>query len=162
MKLCRFALLSLFVILIPGLAQAQTKQAVINTREVLTKCEPGAQAIAAIQNSFAERRRQMANLEQELVKLQEEAKAKGDKSPAAIQLQTKFQKFREEDQKFKQDLAQEEGLKLKPVGDLILRVITDYAKSKGISSVQERSAFVYYDYANDITDEIVKLVNQQK
>lgn len=141
---------------------AQTKFAVINTREILTKCEPGAQAIAAIQNSFAERRKEMAAKEQELLKLQEEVKAKGEKSPAATQLQTKFQKFREDDQKFKQDLSQEEGIKLKPVADKINKVISDYAKSKGISGVQERAGFVYYDYSMDITDEIIKLVNQEK
>jgi len=118
--------------------------------------------ITAIQNNFAERRKQMATLEQELVKLQEEAKAKGDKSPAATQLQTKFQKFREEDQKFKQDLNQEEGIKLKPVADKIGKVISDYAKSKGISAVQEKGSFVYYDYSMDITDEFIKLVNKEK
>jgi len=141
---------------------AQSKLAVINTREVLTKCEPGAQAINSIQNSFAERRKQMGAMEQEIIKLQEEAKAKGEKSTAAILLQTKFQKFQEEDQKFKQDLTQEEGIKLKPVADKITKVISDYAKSKGISAIQERGVFVYFDYSLDITDDIIKLVNQEK
>ena len=148
------------LLLFTTFAQAQTRIAVINTRDVLTKCEPGAQAISAIQNSFAERRKQMSGLEQELRKLQEEAK--GEKSPAASQMQAKLQKFREEDQKFKQDLSQEEGLRLKPVADKINKVISDYAKSKGISGVQERGAFVYVDYSLDITDEIIKLVNQEK
>jgi len=152
----------MFVVFLAAPCLAQTKLAVINSRDVLTKCDLGVQAIKDIDAKFADRKKTMADMQQEVVRLQEEVKPKGDKSPKAQELQTKFNKFREEDQKFRQDLNQEEAQKFKPIADKVNKVLSVYAKEKGLQGIQERSTYVYVDPELDVTDEIIKRVNLEK
>jgi outer membrane protein len=152
----------LFVCLLASPCLAQTKLVVINTRDVLTKCDEGAKTVKAIEAKFADRKKQMAALEQEVLTLQEDVKAKGEKSPKFQELKTKAVKFQREDQRFRQDVNQEESQKFKPLADKIAKILSDYAKEKGIQGIQERGLYVYVDPGMDITDEIITKVNQTK
>jgi outer membrane protein len=141
---------------------AQTKIAVINSREVLTKCDLGVQALKDIDAKFADRKKMMAATQQELRTLQEEVKSAGEKSPKFKEFQTMLNKFREDDQKFRQDVSQDEAQKIKPIAEKVNKILADYAKEKGLQGIQEKSTYVYLDPAMDVTDEIIKRVNQEK
>jgi len=154
--------LALVLSLCASPCMAQTKLAVINSREVLTRCDDGAKAVKAIEAKFADRKAQMAALEQEVLRLQEEVKAKGEKSPKNQEFRTKLAKFREADQLFRQDVKQEESQKFKPIADKIAKVLSDYAKEKGLQGIQERGLYVYIDPGMDISSEIIKRVNRAK
>ena len=162
MKIVQRIAIVLFVCFLASPCLAQTKMAVINTRDVLTKCDEGAKAVKAIEAKFADRKAQMATLEQEVLKLQEEVKAKGEKSPKLAEFKAKLAKYREADQMFRQDVSQEESQKFKPLADKIAKIINDYAKEKGLTGIQERSLYVYVAPGMDITDDIIKKVNQAK
>jgi len=142
---------------------AQTKSVVvINSKEILTKSDEGARIVKAIEAKFADRKRQMAALEQEVLQLQAEVKANGVKSQKFKEFKDKVAKFREADQKFRQDVNQEEAQRFKPLAEKITKILTDYAKEKGIQGIQERSLYVYIDPGLDITNDIIAKVNQTK
>ena len=44
--------------------------------------------------------------------------------------------------------------------DKIAKVLSDYAKEKGLQGIQERGLYVYIDSSMDITSEIIKRVNR--
>ena len=77
------SLLCLLILAVAGLtpAWAQTKLAVVNSREILTKCAAWAKLVTEIQARFATRRQEVADLDQKVRKLQEEAGAP-DAKPA--------------------------------------------------------------------------------
>ena len=159
----RYCIVTAFVMcLFASPCLAQTKLAVINSREVLTQCDDGAKAVKAIEAKFADRKAQMAALEQEVLRLQEEVKAKGEKSPKSQEFKTKLVRFREADQRYRQDVKQEESQKFKPIADKIAKVLSDYAKEKGLQGIQERGLYVYIDPSMDISSEIIKRVNRAK
>jgi outer membrane protein len=142
-------------------ATPATRLAVISSRDVLTRCDQGAKVISEIQGKFSERRSQMALMEQDIRRLQDEVKDSGGKNKTS-RLQEKLQKFAEEDQKFRQEVNQEENLRFAPIVESVNKILVAYAKEKGISAIQERGAFIFFENNLDITEDIIKRVNQAK
>ncbi|MBI4806824.1 MAG: OmpH family outer membrane protein [Desulfovibrio sp.] len=136
------------------------RMAIISYRDVLTRCEPGAKIVGEIQNKFADQRIQMGLLEQDIRKLQDEVRGSAVKGPKATLLQDKIQKFTEEDQKFRQEVSLEENQRFAPLIESVNKALVAYAKEKGISTIQERTAFIFFENSLDITDDIIKRVNQ--
>jgi len=139
---------------------AQTKIAVVDTKEVIKTSVAGVLATKALEDKFADRKNQLGALQQEVAKLQEEVKPLGEKSPKYQELQTKFNKFREEELKFRQDANQAQIEIFKPLSDKFNKILADYAKENGIKGVQDRSTYVYVDPSLDITEDIIKRMNQ--
>jgi outer membrane protein len=160
-----FALLSVLLIALclsgPGLAQTRSTSAFVNTRDVLVRCAPGAKAVNDIQNAFAERRGRLAAQEQDIRRLQEEEKVLGKSGDRTLELQDKIKKYRDAERIYRQELTQEETARLKPVMDIIQAVIAEYAKEKGLASVQDRAVFLYVDPSLDISEDILTRVNQR-
>jgi len=143
-------------------AQVAQKTAYASSREILFRSDAGSKAAKDIDAKFADRRKALAAMEADLVKLQDEVKAAGDKSPKLAEFQAKAAKFQEERGKLYQEASQEESRQLQPIADKITRAIADYAKEKGIQIVQERPALLFLDPSLDITNDIIKKVNETK
>jgi outer membrane protein len=135
---------------------------VINSRDVLTKCDQGAQLIRDIQGKFAQRRAQLESLDQEIRKLQDELKLSGGEQAKKELLQDKLRTFADEEQHLFQEVSQEENQRFAPLVELVNKTLTAYAKEKGISAIQEQGAFVFIDPGLDITGDIIKRVNLAK
>lgn len=138
------------------------KIAIISSRDILTRCDAGGQAVKDIQSKFSDRRITMGLLEQDIRKLQEEVKGSQVKGPKSNLLQDKLQAYAEEERKLRQDVGQEESARFKPIADVVNRVLEQYAKEHNVSAIQERGTFAYYDRSLDITDEIITWVNVTK
>lgn len=134
--------------------------AIISYRDVLTRCDQGTKIVSEIQDKFSDRRIQMGLLEQDIRKLQEAAKNAAAKDPKIALLQDKIQKFTEEDQKFRQEVNLEENQRFAPLIESVNKVLVAYAKEKGISAIQERAAFIFFENNMDITEDVIKRVNQ--
>jgi Skp family chaperone for outer membrane proteins len=144
-----------------GAAEPGTKIAVISLRDILTRCDTGAKVIGDIQSRYSDRRIQLGLLEQDIRKLREETKDGQVKGRQADLLRVKFQTYAQEERKLQQDVRQEEGLQFKPILEVVNKVLDAYAKEKNLSAIQERVAFVYYNRDLDITEDIIKRVNQE-
>lgn len=101
-------------------------------------------------------------MEQDVLKLQETVKGSPVKGPKTALLQEKFQAYAAEERKLVQEVTQEEGVRFKPVLELVNGVLDEYAQEKGIAAIQERGAFVYLHHSLEITEEIIKRVNLAK
>lgn len=137
-------------------AQAQTRVAVVNTREVLTKCNLGAQAVAQIQVKYDKRRRELADLEADVRRLHQEAQAQQAKARYEEQLA----RLRRESQNLQQEIAREESEKFKPVLERLNAVLVEYAKEHKLDGIQDRGQYLYIAPAMDITEEIIGRVNK--
>jgi len=148
-----------------SVAQADTKQqtkiALINAREVLTKTTEGEKIVADIQKKFEKSRSELESLQKETQKLDNEVKG-STKHAKYEQLQGNLRKIAELNQKLLQSVNQEESVQFKPLLEKLNTVLTEYAKSHGLSAIQEPVGFVYYDPSLDITREVIKLVNDMK
>lgn len=160
-----------FVLCLSGPASAQEaktpappafKMAIINSRDILARCDKGAAAILEIQKKFSNQRARLDVLQQEVVKLQEAAKGAPAKGPKTVQFQEKLQTYAVEENKLVQEVAQEESVRFKPVLELVNKVLDEYARENGITAIQERGNFVYIHRSLDITEEIIKRVNLAK
>lgn len=137
-----------------------TKMAVINTKEVVTKCNAGMRTVEEVQKQFAERQEQLKAQEDAIQKLRQDPAVADPKSGKKGELQALVQKFVEDSQKLRKDVADVEAVKFKPVVDKINKVLADYAKEQGIVGVQDKNGFAYVDASIDITDAIIRRVDQ--
>jgi len=142
-------------------ALAESKIALVNLREVLSKCEVGAKAGGELRARFAPRQQKLAEMKQEALALQEQLKGKApEKSPKFAELEAKVRNVNEEEAILRRDIAVEEETRLKPIIEKATAVIRAYGQEKKLAGVQDRGTFLYYEPSLDITEEIIKRMNQ--
>lgn len=141
-------------------ALAQTKLAVVNSREILTKCKAGAKIVADLQTQFASRRQELADLERKVRQQQGEAQASRATAAAKKDFQASLQKWRETRMKLQQDVAREEKERFKPILERINAVLVDYAKEKGLDGIQDRTTYLFVSTSLDVTGEIIKRLDK--
>ncbi|MHC1712100.1 MAG: OmpH family outer membrane protein [Solidesulfovibrio sp.] len=137
-----------------------TKMAVINTKEVITKCNIGIRTVEEVQRQFDDRQNELKKQEQAIQKLREDPAVSDPKSGKKEALQNLAQKFVDESQRLRKDVADTEAVKFKPVVDKINKVLAEYAKEHGLAGVQDKNGFAYIDPSIDITEEIIKKIDQ--
>jgi outer membrane protein len=142
------------------LADRQPRMAVINLRDAMTKSNSGIRAVEAVQQQFAERRNALKSQEDAIRKLRETPGINDPKFFKREELQRLLQEYAQASQELRKDVASAEAVQFKPVADKIHKTIGEYAKEHGLLSVQDKSGFAYIDPSIDITDEIIKRVDQ--
>ena len=153
---------SVFCISLPSRAEDKPFPiAVISGQDVLLKCDQGVQVAKDLDAKFGDRKKQLAKDEQELLQLKKDADASNGSASKVKAFQTKRDKFIADSQKFQIELRQAEAAAFKPVLDKINGLLKDYAKEKGLKGIQERTGYVFIDPSIDITNEIIKRMNQK-
>jgi Skp family chaperone for outer membrane proteins len=136
--------------------------AVINSKEVVTKCNDGIRVGEDIQRRFADRRSALQKQEESLHKLQNDPALSDSKSGKRDELQRVAQAYLEASQQYRQDVDNETTAKYAPILDKINKVLADYATEHRLISIQDKNGFAYVDPSLDITAEIIKRVDQVK
>lgn len=140
---------------------AESKIALVNMREVLSRCDAGVKALGEMRGLFAARQQKLNEMKQEAIAFQEQLKGKApEKSSKSGELEAKIRKLAEDDAQLRKDIAAEEETRLKPIVEKVTGVVRAYGQEKKLAGVQDRALFMYYDPALDITEEIIKRVNQ--
>ncbi|MHC1710569.1 MAG: OmpH family outer membrane protein [Solidesulfovibrio sp.] len=142
-------------------ARQTVPSATISSREALTKCDQGVQALKDLDARFSDVKRQLAVQEQEVQLLQKEAALPGSKPAKQQEFKSKLKKFQRDLQQFKQDVNKAELEAFKPIIERIRQILQEYSKEKGILAIQERDQFVFVDSSLDITEDIIKRTNQK-
>jgi len=160
------AIVAVFVCLLSVLAVpcfAETKIAVINSREVVAKCDMGVKAMAEMKELFAPRQQQLIAKQQEIIAMQNELKGKElEKNPKREEIDARIRGYSQEDAILRRDLAVEEEKRLKPITEKLTTVVKAYAEEKKLTAVQEKAQFYYIEPSLDITEEILKRMNLAK
>lgn len=144
------------------LCDQQPTTAVINTRDVLTKCNAGIQVVTEVQKQFADRQAQLKNQEETLGKLRQDPSVTDLTSPKGKEFQVLVQKFVASSQQLHKDVSEVESAKFKPIADKINKVLAEYAKEHHILGIQDKNGFDYIDPSIDITETIIKKVDEAK
>jgi len=159
--------LSVFCVSLPSLAQDKVQDtqpfpiAVVSSQVVLFKSDQGVQIVKDLDAKFDDRQKQLAKDEHELVQLKKEASAPKASESKTKAFQAKRDKFLADTQKFQIEVRQAELTAFKPVGEKLRGILQDYLKEKGLKGIQERTGFVAVDPSIDITDEMIKRMNQK-
>lgn len=139
---------------------AQTKVAVVNSRQILTQCNDGMKLVKEIQDKFAARRQEADRLETLAKSLQEEIAKSGTKEARKKEIRATLAQIGGKLQQFTRDVAQEESIRFKPLVEKINSALAAYAKEKGINGIQDRANYVYVGPEMDITKDVIEKVNQ--
>lgn len=140
---------------------AETKIVVVNSREVVSKCDMGVKALAELKELLGPRQRQLAAKQQEIRELQGQSQGKAlEKNPKKAEIETKIKNYAQEEALLRRDIAVEEEKRLKPIAEKLQAVVKAYAVEKKYAAIQERAQFLYVDPSLDVTDEILKRMNQ--
>ena len=152
---------SLLVLAVTGLLggcnsfESQPKSAVINTKDVITKCNEGIRVVAEVQKQFADRQAQLKAEDEAIGKLRHDPARQGD-------LQARVQKLVDDSQQLRKDVSEVEATKFKPIVDKINKVLAAYAKEHQLLSIQDKNGFAYIDPSLDITEAIIKKLDEAK
>ena len=154
---------SVFCISLPSIAQdkQQFPIAVVSGQDVVLKSDQGVQIAKDLDAKFGDRKKQLTKDEQELIQLKKDADAPNASASKTKAFNTKRDKFVADSQKFQLELRQAEVDAFKPLLIKANGLLKDYAKEKGLKGVQEHAGYVFVDPSIDITDEMIKRMNQK-
>jgi outer membrane protein len=149
-------------------AASATKIAAINLRAAISNSAEGKQAAAQLDAQFAERRKEIEDLNKKIADLQQKLSAgssvisdeERNKITAEGQKLTRQLDRRQQD--FQEDFGDAQNEVVQRIGQRVVEVISKYAPSNGYVAVLDDSAQttpVMYA-ATDITGEIIKLYDQ--
>ena len=164
--LLRFRLLLVLgaLLLCSGCQMLESKptMAVINTREVITKCNAGMQAAEKVRTKFAARQDALKKREEAIENLKTDPALNDPRSGKQAELEKLARQYVADAQALRKDVGEEEAVTFKPIVDRINKVLADYAKEHGLLSVQDKNGFAFIDPKIDITEAIIKLVDAAK
>ncbi len=160
----RFLLVLGVVLLCSGCQMSEGKPttAVINTRDVITKCNAGMQAAEKVRTKFASRQDTLKKQEEAIEKLKTDPALNDPRSGKQVELDKLARQYVADAQALRKDVGEEEAVTFKPIVDRINKVLAQYAKAHGLLSVQDKNGFAYIDPSLDITEAIIKLVDEAK
>lgn len=142
--------------------EAKPAMAVMNTREVLTKCDAGMKAAEEVREKFASRQDALKTQEAAIAKLKADPALSDQKSGKRAELEALTRQFIADSQALRKDVGEEETLRFKPIVDRINKALSDYAAEHHLLSVQDKNGFAFIHPSIDITEAIIKKVDETK
>ena len=146
----------------------QVKIGIIDTRLVLQKSTPAADARGAFLMNVESKRTQLKEKEKEIRVLERVLKGIDEKESAAEKAQIQ-QKMKQEIRSLRrlksdmeEDLKKEEAKLTRRLLEEIRAVVKDYSKKKKFTVIFEKKLVVVSDEGIDITKEIIRLYNKKK
>ena len=158
-----------------GSAQAQTPQpniGVFDLQKVFSESQKGKDVRKALEADFKKRQDELKKKEDEIKKLSTELRQLASSAPASNDdlrkkdedLKNKVVAYQEQLAKYNDEMRQAEEQKMKPLMDSVVKTAGDQAKEKGYLMVLEtqRAGVVFALEAMDMTDDIIKAIDQKK
>jgi outer membrane protein len=149
-------------------AASGAKIAAINLRATIANTGEGKQAAAQLETQFADRRKEIEDLNKKIADLQQKLNAGSsvisddERNKITLQGQKLTRELDRRQQDFQEDFGDAQNAIVQRIGQRVVQVIGKYAPSNGYSAVLDDSAQstpVMYA-ATDITADIVKLYDQ--
>lgn len=148
--------------------ETATKIAAVNLRAAIANTAEGKQAAAQLEAQFAERRKELENLNKKISDLQQKLsagdKVLGDEEKQKIQVdgQKLTRQLERRQQDFQEDLTDAQNEVVSRIGQRVVQVIGKFAPSNGYVAVLDDSgqASPVMYAATDITQDIVRLYDQ--
>jgi len=136
--------------------EPKPRMAVINTKEVITKCNAGLKAAQEVREKFSQRQEDLKKLEESIAALRADPTIADAASPKRAELEQLANKYIADSQALRKDMGEEETARYKPIVDKVNKILSQYAKEHGLVSIQDKNGFAYIDASIDITGAIIK------
>ncbi len=169
MKIVRlFVCFSVIALATAALAADEVKLGMVDFRKVAMESEAGKKAASQLKELNEKYQAKLDARAKELEKLRKAyvEKAKGlsaaKQSAKEKELQNKFQEYREFGQKAEQEMAKKDKEVSDRVGEALEKVIKEYGKNNGYTTIVQKEGLIYNDgkhEVKDLSDEILKLFN---
>lgn len=167
MKLVRlFVCATIISLATAAFATDEVKLGSVDFRKVAQESVAGKKAAAALKELSEKYQTQLNAKGKELEKLKKSLDESGKKLSAAKrsakekELQKKFQEYREFGRNAEQELAKKDKELSDQVGEALEKLIKEYGKSNGYTTIVQKEAMVYNNgkyEVKDLTDEVLKL-----
>jgi len=162
----------LVLITIPAFAQAPAQApaggiAVIDVQKVVSNSEVGKKALAEVKALKDKKQAEIDQRQGSLQAMQEKLEKEKDilspeaqeKRKGEIQKQyTDLKRFREDSE---QEIQGRLGAALKGMEEQVLPIIQKLGNDRGYSMIVSRDQVIYFNGKSDITDEVIRLFNEQ-
>lgn len=152
-------------------AQSEQKVAYVDIRKALQETQEGKKALADLATQFEPKKTELQNEQNQIQALQKQLQNGGDTLSADAKdnltqtLQTKEQQFQRDMQDAQSDFQTAENAAAQSIFRKMLPVIQSYAQSHGYALVLNASPpqdpVLFAAQKIDITDDVVKLYNEQ-
>lgn len=156
----RLALAAAAALVFAGALSAQTKVGIVNLQKALQDTAEIKQAEADLKGRFGPRQEELAALEKEIAKLQQDAEANQTKyTEAALaeiysQVQQRQRQFQRYSQQLQDEVNRERQDILGRVGQRLQQIVGKVAEEKGLDMVVDASSTLYFKPAFDISAEV--------
>ncbi len=142
-------------------AEGQQKVGYVNLTRVFFEYEKSKELKKSLEDKAKLKDSERKRMVDDIKRLKDEAellsdKAKSEKDPV---IDDKIRTLQEFDTKTKEEIAKEGSSSSGEVLDDIEGVINDYAKKQGYSMIIDSEALLYGDDAGNLTDPVIKLLN---
>lgn len=144
------------------------KIGVINMQEVVTKSEPGSQAMEKLKTSFESMKTNLDKRKEEIQKMRDDlqkqsmALSQEAKQDKEMDFKRKVRDFQDMFQDYQGKMKAEEDRLSKPIIEQVVSTIRDYGQKNGFTAIldSQNSGMVYFDKTIDLTNTIVTEVNK--
>lgn len=157
------AILSIFCCLSNKSFAAELKIGYVDFFQVFNECDKTKEYDAILENKKAVEEKKLDVKKEEIEKMQNKLSLLKDKEQEKEK--EKFTKqvkdYREMERKILIDLKKDRDEKMKEIVEDISKVIEDYAGKNNFDFIIHKSAILFGDKAVDLTDPILKLVNEK-
>lgn len=156
----RLAALAAGMMLLAGAAGAQVKVGVVNLQKALQETAEIKQAEADLKARFGPRQEELAQLEKEIAKLQQEAQANQDKyteaamSELVSRIQMKQRQYQRNSEGLQDAVNRERQDILQRVGQRFQEVLRQVAEEKGLDLIIDSGNLLYSKDALDISADV--------
>ncbi len=154
-----------------GAAPASGKIAVLNVRQAIVTTAEGKQASAELQSQFAPRQNELETLNKQINDLRQQLAANQttwsdeQKAKAQTQGQRLAAQLDRKNNELQEDVNQAQGEVVDRIGRKMMDVVDRYARENGFTAVFDSSAqnspIIYASNSIDVTQEIIRLYDQQ-
>jgi outer membrane protein len=156
----RLSALASGLVLAAGVAVGQVKVGTVNLQKALQETAEIKQAEADLKARFGPRQEELAQLEKEIAKLQQEAQANQDKYTEAAmselinRIQLKQRQYQRNSEALQDSVNRERQDILQRVGQRFQEVLRQVAEEKGLDIIIDVSNLLYAKDALDISAEV--------
>jgi outer membrane protein len=156
----RLGALAAGLVLVAGAATAQVRVGTVNLQKALQDTAEIKQAEADLKARFGPRQEELAQLEKEITKLQQEAQANQDKYTEAAmselisRIQLKQRQYQRNSEGLQDAVNRERQDILQRVGQRFQEVLRQVAEEKGLDMIIDVSNLLYAKDALDISAEV--------
>ena len=166
-KTAFFILIMLAVSMGYSAQAADLKVGVVDFQQIVEKSEPGQKVEAGLKQEGERMEAELTKDKEELQALKEKMEREGmvmsreAREEKEIEFRVKARNLQEKDQRYRAEFVGKQRQEIDKLRKVVLEIVKEIGKSEGYTLVLSKVGVLYNDPAVDLTEKVVKLLNQR-